>query len=77
MLPFDNKSEFQVIVDMPNGTTLEETARVTETLAEEAQKQRQVVNRPGDLCGHGGALQLQRPGAPLLSAAGPTSRIFR
>src|ERR1022692_1932290 len=29
MLPFDNKSEFQVIVDMPNGTTLEETARVT------------------------------------------------
>jgi hypothetical protein len=25
MLPFDNKSEFQVIVDMPNGTTLEET----------------------------------------------------
>ena len=23
MLPFDNKSEFQVIVDMPNGTTLE------------------------------------------------------
>ncbi len=26
MLPFDNKSEFQVIVDMPNGTTLEETA---------------------------------------------------
>ena len=29
MLPFDNKSEFQVIVDMPEGTTLEETARVT------------------------------------------------
>ena len=28
MLPFDNKSEFQVIVDMPDGTTLEETARV-------------------------------------------------
>ncbi len=26
MLPFDNKSEFQVIVDMPEGTTLEETA---------------------------------------------------
>ena len=29
MLPFDNKSEFQVIVDMPEGTTLEQTARVT------------------------------------------------
>ena len=44
MLPFDNKSEFQVIVDMPNGTTLEETARVTQRLAEEAQKQSEVVN---------------------------------
>ncbi len=29
MLPFDNKSEFQVIVDMPEGTTLEDTAAVT------------------------------------------------
>jgi len=28
MLPFDNKSEFQVIVDMPEGTTLEQTAAV-------------------------------------------------
>ncbi len=36
MLPFDNKSEFQVIVDMPTGTTLEETARVTQLLAEES-----------------------------------------
>ena len=44
MLPFDNKSEFQVMVDMPNGTTLEETARVTQLLAEETQKQREVVN---------------------------------
>ncbi len=44
MLPFDNKSEFQVIIDMPNGTTLEETARVTQLLAEETQKQREVVN---------------------------------
>jgi len=44
MLPFDNKSEFQVIVDLPNGTTLEETARVTQLLAMEAQKQPEVVN---------------------------------
>ena len=44
MLPFDNKSEFQVIVDMPDGTTLEETARVTQLLAQEAQKQPEVVN---------------------------------
>ncbi|MBK8181429.1 MAG: efflux RND transporter permease subunit [Candidatus Competibacteraceae bacterium] len=28
MLPFDNKSEFQVVVDMPEGVTLEHTARV-------------------------------------------------
>jgi multidrug efflux pump subunit AcrB len=44
MLPFDNKSEFQVIVDMPNGTTLEQTARVTQTLAVETQKQPEVTN---------------------------------
>jgi len=28
MLPFDNKSEFQVVVDMPVGTPVEQTARV-------------------------------------------------
>ena len=44
MLPFVNKSEFQVIVDMPNGTTLEQTARVVQLLGEETQKQPEVVN---------------------------------
>jgi len=44
MLPFDNKSEFQVIIDMPTGTTLEETARVTRLLADETRKQPEVVN---------------------------------
>ena len=34
MLPFDNKSEFQVIVDMPEGTTLEQTARVLHELGQ-------------------------------------------
>ena len=34
MLPFDNKSEFQVIVDMPNGTTLKQRARVAHALRE-------------------------------------------
>lgn len=29
MLPFDNKSELQVIIDMPEGTSLEETAAMT------------------------------------------------
>ena len=28
MLPFDNKSEFQIVLDMPVGTPLEETAKV-------------------------------------------------
>ena len=28
MLPFDNKSEFQVVLDMPEGTSLEQTSRV-------------------------------------------------
>jgi len=34
MLPFDNKSEFQVIVDMPEGSTLEKTAQVTQSLGQ-------------------------------------------
>ena len=32
MLPFDNKSEFQVVVDMPVGTPLEQTAAVLHAL---------------------------------------------
>ena len=33
MLPYDNKSELQVVVDMPEGTTLERTAAVARELA--------------------------------------------
>ena len=33
MLPFDNKSEFQIIVDMPEGTPVETTAEVLDELA--------------------------------------------
>jgi multidrug efflux pump subunit AcrB len=33
MLPFDNKSELQIIVDMPEGTTLETTTRVAQDVA--------------------------------------------
>ncbi|NBD37900.1 MAG: AcrB/AcrD/AcrF family protein, partial [Verrucomicrobia bacterium] len=33
MLPFDNKSEFQVIINSPEGTTLEETANVAREMA--------------------------------------------
>ncbi|MDK2777549.1 MAG: efflux RND transporter permease subunit [Pseudomonadota bacterium] len=35
MLPFDNKSEFQVIVDMPEGTPVEQTLSVLEELSDE------------------------------------------
>ena len=44
MLPFDNKSEVQVIIDMPEGTTLEETARATQHIASYLQTVPEVVN---------------------------------
>ena len=44
MLPFDNKSEFQIIVDMPEGTTLEDTARVTRALAARVLQEPEVVD---------------------------------
>lgn len=33
MLPFDNKNEFQVVIDMPEGTTLETTHALTQEVA--------------------------------------------
>lgn len=47
MLPFDNKSEFQVIVDMPNGTTLEQTAEVTKLLGERIRQEPEVKDLQG------------------------------
>jgi multidrug efflux pump subunit AcrB len=44
MLPFDNKSEFQIIVDMPVGTPLEETARVLREIGGELAQVEDVVN---------------------------------
>ncbi len=44
MLPFDNKSEFQVVINMPEGTPLEQTARVAGALALETLRQPGVVN---------------------------------
>jgi multidrug efflux pump subunit AcrB len=34
MLPFDNKSEFQVVLDMPEGTSLEQTSRVLNEMSD-------------------------------------------
>jgi multidrug efflux pump subunit AcrB len=44
MLPFDNKSELQVIVDMPEGTPLEETARVARELGRALAADRDVTD---------------------------------
>ena len=44
MLPFDNKNEFQVIVDMPKGTSLETTLAVTRELAASVAKTQEVVD---------------------------------
>jgi multidrug efflux pump subunit AcrB len=44
MLPFDNKNEFQVIVDMPTGTTLEQTAVVARALADYGAKVPEVTD---------------------------------
>ncbi len=44
MLPFDNKNEFQVVIDMPEGTTLERTANVTKEIAQFISQQKEVVN---------------------------------
>lgn len=47
MLPFDNKNEFQVIIDMPEGTTLEKTAAVTKEISEYISHEPMVVNYQG------------------------------
>jgi multidrug efflux pump subunit AcrB len=44
MLPFDNKSEFQVIVDMPDGTPLEQTTRVAQIAGQYLARQPDVAN---------------------------------
>ncbi len=44
MLPFDNKNEFQVVIDMPEGTTLERTAVVAREIGQYLATQPLVVN---------------------------------
>ena len=44
MLPFDNKNEFQVVIDMPEGSTLERTAVVTKEIAQYLSTRPEVVN---------------------------------
>jgi multidrug efflux pump subunit AcrB len=44
MLPFDNKSELQVVVNMPDGTPLEQTLAATQALGNELARQSDVLN---------------------------------
>jgi multidrug efflux pump subunit AcrB len=44
MLPFDNKSEVQIVLDMPEGSTLEQTAGVARRLAEEVRQVPEVTD---------------------------------
>ncbi len=44
MLPFDNKNEFQVVIDMPEGTTLERTAVVAKDISQYLATLPQVVS---------------------------------
>jgi multidrug efflux pump subunit AcrB len=44
MLPFDNKSEFQVILNMPEGTSLERTAQVCREIGQEVAKDPEVTD---------------------------------
>ncbi len=47
MLPFDNKNEMQVLVDMPEGTSLERTAAVTRELSAYLAQEKLVANYQG------------------------------
>ena len=44
MLPFDNKSQMQVVVDMPEGSTLEQTAALTSEIGQYLKSVPEVVN---------------------------------
>ncbi len=44
MLPFDNKSEFQIIVDMDEGTSLEHTANVARLIAARLSAEPEILN---------------------------------
>lgn len=44
MLPFDNKNEFQVVIDMPEGTTLERTGVVAKEISQYLATRPEVVN---------------------------------
>ena len=67
LLPFDDKSELQVVVDLPSGTSLEATDRALATLADKLRDLPELSSIQS-YAGTGGAIQFQWSGSPLLSA---------
>ncbi len=67
LLPFDDKSELQVVVDLPKGASLEATQRALNAAARASQRPAGARLDPG-LRRHRRAVQFQRAGAPLLPA---------
>ncbi len=73
MLPYDNKSEFQVLLDMPEGTTLEGTAAAVEDLERELARVPEVtdaeayVGTPGPIDFNGLVRRYNHRAAPHLA----------
>ena len=67
MLPYDNKSELQVVIDMPEGTDLFATANLAHRLGDALEDDARSDHLP-DLCRRLVAVQFQRSRAPLLHA---------
>ena len=67
LLPFDNKSEVQVVIDLPKGSSLEETGRVLQAAAERLKDVPELVSIQSN-AGTANSFQLQRARPALLSA---------
>jgi multidrug efflux pump subunit AcrB len=44
MLPFDNKNEFQVVIDLPEGSTLQQTQALTRSIVSELKKHPEIIS---------------------------------
>ena len=73
MLPFDNKNEFQLVIDLPEGATLEQTDAVARDL-EDYLTNGQRGDRFRGLCRYRQRRRFQRHGPSLLHAPGAEPR---
>ena len=69
LLPFDNKSEIAVVLDLPRGAPSKTPSGRCSPPPRSPRQLPEITSIAG-LCGHAGAVQFQWPGAPLLSARG-------